>query len=116
LPYHQSEVAEKRRFRMGRRLDTDHDRPFRVETCYTNDAIVPRFFGSDIGRDGWRSVPVPPADPAKEDWMILEARPETACTRWGRICRDYWPTARLGAAGRVVARLLHIKAPDKAGD
>jgi hypothetical protein len=53
---------------MGRRLDTDHDRPFRVETCYTNDAIVPRFFGSDIGRDGWRSVPVPPADPAKEDW------------------------------------------------
>jgi hypothetical protein len=45
---------------MGRRLNTDHDRPFRVETCYTNDAVVPRFFGSDIGRDGWRSVPVPP--------------------------------------------------------
>jgi hypothetical protein len=96
---------------MGRRLNTDHDKPFRFTTCFTNDAVVPHYFGSDIACDGWRSIPMPPADPAKEDWKILCRT--NAATRWYRICRDFWATARLGAAGRVIARVLQIKAPNK---
>jgi hypothetical protein len=95
---------------MGRRLNTDHDRPFRTKTCYTNDSLVPRYFGGSLD-DGFHSIPMPPADPAKEDWQVLSR--SIACTRWVRICRDYWATARLAAAGRVIARVLHIKAPDK---
>jgi hypothetical protein len=30
-------------------------------------------------------------------------------TTWHRLCRDYWGTSRLGAVGRVVARMLQIK-------
>jgi hypothetical protein len=83
---------------------------FRYKTCYTNDALVPRYFGASLD-DGFRSIPMPPADPAKEDWKFLEA--QTGSTRWWRICRDYWGTARLSAAGRVIAKVLHIKASDK---
>jgi hypothetical protein len=99
---------------MGRRLNTDLDRPFRVEIRTTTDLHIPRFAGADIDLDGWRSIAMPPGDPWKEDWKILEAHIHTgSATRWYRICKDYWATARLGAAGWVVARVLQIKASDK---
>jgi hypothetical protein len=80
---------------------------FRYKTCITNDYLVPRYFGSAIARDGFHSIPAPPADPEKEDWKVFKT--QTACTTWYRICRDYWGTSRLGAVGRVVARMLQIK-------
>jgi hypothetical protein len=95
-------------------MSAEHDKNpsgFRVETCVTNDYLVPRYFGSDMARDGFRSIPMPPADPQKEDWKVLAHT--TAATRWYRITRDFWGTTRLGAAGRVIARVLQIKAPDK---
>jgi hypothetical protein len=97
-------------------MSAEHDKHpsgFRVETCFTNDFLIPRYSGGDITRDGWRSIPMPPADPAKEDWKILETH--TASTRWYRICRDFWATTRLGAAGRVIARVLKIKAAGHSG-
>jgi hypothetical protein len=102
---------------LGRKLKRDtmtaeHDKNpsgFRIETRWMNDHPIPRYFGSDITRDGFRSAPVPPADPQKEDWKILETHLHTACTRWYRVCRDYWGTTRLAAAGRVVARMIQIK-------
>jgi hypothetical protein len=82
---------------------------FRAETRTTSDLHIPDWEGAT----GWRPVSIPPGPP-KEKWGVLEAHINTAAaTRWYRICRDFWATARLGAAGRVVARMLHIKAPDK---
>jgi hypothetical protein len=99
---------------MGRRLNTDLDRPFRVEIRTTADLHIPRFAGADIDLDGWRSIAMPPGDPRKEGWKMLDPRSRNGHeTRWYGICKDYWGTARLGAAGPVIARVLQIKAPDK---
>jgi hypothetical protein len=97
-------------------MSAEHDKHpsgFRVETRFTNDFLIPRYSGGDITRDGWRSIPMPPSDPQKEDWKVLAHTNTGTATRWYRICRDFWATARLGAAGRVIARVLQIKAPDK---
>jgi hypothetical protein len=66
-----------------------------------------------IAGDG-RAVPIPPGPP-QEKWMKLGTVDEegVTLTRWGRVCRDSWLTTRLAAAGRVIAGMLHIKAPDK---
>jgi hypothetical protein len=91
-------------------MSAEHDkRPsgFRAEIRTTRDLHIPRWEGGDIDLDGWRSIETPPGDPWKEDWKILEAHIHTGTeTRWHRICRDYWATARLGAVGRVVAQML----------
>jgi hypothetical protein len=94
---------------MGRRLNTDLERPFRVETRTTRDLHIPHWEGADMDLNGWRCIKMPPGDRRKEGWKILDCHVYE--TDWYRICRDYWATVRLGAAGRVVARVLQIKAP-----
>jgi hypothetical protein len=84
---------------------------FRYVTRTTDDLHIPHWKGADIDLDGWRSIPMPPGDQRKEGWKILDRH--VFETDWYRICRDYWATARLGAAGRVIARVLHIRASDK---
>jgi hypothetical protein len=93
--------------RFWAKLLQDDNPPFRMETCWTNDYLFPKYLGSDISRDGLRSLPLPPGPP-EEGWQVLDSTHDRRTT-WHRLCRDYWGTSRLGAVGRVVARMLQIK-------
>jgi hypothetical protein len=97
---------------MGRRLNTDHDKPFRYTERYTLNARVPLPGDADSEiKPSWLIEPVPPGPP-EERWMISNDSSDDRTT-WVRVVRDYWGTTRLAAAGRVIARMLQIKAPDK---
>jgi hypothetical protein len=82
---------------MGRRLNTDLDRPFRVEIRTTADLHIPRFAGADIDLDGWRCIPMPPGDPLVEGWELLDDTKDDR-TVWFRRCTDHVATACLGPA------------------
>jgi hypothetical protein len=102
-------LSPDQRERLMMNLFPPDDPPFRMESTCTNDYLVPHYFRSDMGRDGWRySIPMPPGPP-EEDWKVLSRG--SACTHWFRNCRDWWGSTRLAGAGRVVAKVLQIKAP-----
>jgi hypothetical protein len=88
-----------------------HPSGFRAERRTTTDLRIPHWEGADMDLHGSRGVTMPRGDRRKEGWKILGRHIYE--TDWYRICRDYWATARLGAAGRVVAKVLHIQAPDE---
>jgi hypothetical protein len=97
-------------------MSAEHDKHpsgFRVTQRITRDARMPL---SDDDREmdhSWRCIPVPPGPP-EEGWQVLDSSHDFKTT-WHRIARDYWGTTRLGAVGRVVARMLQIKADKPEG-
>jgi hypothetical protein len=100
--------------RRKRLMSAEHDKNpsgFRFTKRYTLDVRVPLSDDDSEMKHSWRNIPIPPGPP-EEGWQVLDSSHDRRTT-WARVVRDYWGTTRLAAAGRVIARVLHIKAPDK---
>jgi hypothetical protein len=91
-------------------MSASHDKNpsgFRAAERITLDVRVPISDDDCEMKHSWRNIPVPPGPP-EEGWQVLDSTHDRRTT-WHRLCRDYWGTSRLGAVGRVVARMLQIK-------
>jgi hypothetical protein len=88
--------------------------PFRMDTAWTNDHFVPKFYGSDPYIDGSLfTVPQPPGPP-EQGWKAMKR--QYGYTIWYRNCRDWWGTSRLGGVGGAIAKVLHIRPAGKLED